>query len=272
MRRAPTTASPSRAEMASAARSAAEEFIALALSAPDPETPVPATPGWSVTDVLGHVSAEPARYHELAHGRGRWPAQVADLPAFNAEQVSTLPTRAPAELAARLRDGLDAFLETIEGFGDDQPLMDFDGDQRVRVDRSLGTLIGEFVVHGHDLARALGRPRRIRPELVPMVLLGQHQVMPGWVDRDRTAGHTATYEFRLRGQETHVYEFHNGHLTVDPPRPGRIDVRISADPVTALLLNYGRIRPWPATLTGKLTAWGRRPWLAAGLVTRFLPP
>ncbi|MEU7219454.1 maleylpyruvate isomerase N-terminal domain-containing protein [Nocardia iowensis] len=262
---------PTRAQMANAASRAAEQFIDLVLSAPDPAAPVPATPGWSITDVFGHVAMEPARYRDLARGKGNWPTRVTDLPAFNAEQIRTLPTRNRTELAAILRDGLASFLNIIEGFGDNQPLMNFDGDQRVRADRSLGTLIGEFVVHGHDIAKALGRPWPIPPHVVPMITLGQHQVLPGWINSTEAAGHTATYEFRLRKLATHIYQFSDGHLTIDPPDPGRIDVHISAEPVTALLLNYGRIDPWLPTLTGKLLAWGRRPWLAGRLVTLFHP-
>ncbi|SFP06227.1 TIGR03083 family protein [Amycolatopsis arida] len=255
------------------AAATAEDFVALALSVPDPDQPVPATPGWSVTDVVGHVAMEPARYRELALGRGEWPARAADLPAFNAEQVRTLPTRRLTELTAILREGLGSLLTTIEGFSDDPPWMNFDGNQRVRADLALGTLIGEFVVHGHDIARAAGRAWPIRPEVVPLILRGQHQVMPGWVDSGRAAGHTATYEFRLRGGERYVYEFRDGRLTVQPPEPERVDVRISAEPVTALLLTYGRIGQagqLRAALTGRLVAWGRRPWLAAGLTRRFL--
>lgn len=249
----------------------ADRFAGLAVSVPEPDRTVAATPDWSVTDVLGHVAMEPGRYRELALGRGDWPSEVADLPAFNAEQVRTLPTRHRGELAERLRADTKALVETAAGFAEDPPMMYFDGDQRVRADRALGTLLGEFVVHGHDIARTANRPWPIDPEHVPLVLAGLHQVLPGWVDPARSAGHTATYEMRLRGIERNVYRFDDGRLTVNPAETGVVDVRISSEPVTALLMNYGRVGPWLPTLTGRVLAWGRRPWLAPGLVRRFLP-
>lgn len=258
-----------RQALISAASEAADRFTDLVLSAPEPERRVPATPDWSVTDVFGHVAMEPGRYRALALGEGAWPSRVADLPAFNAEQVRTLPTRDLGELATILRRDVDGLLETIDGFGEEQPMMFFDGDQQVRADRALGTLLGEFVVHGHDIATLLGRPWPIEPELVPLIMAGLHQVLPGWVNPARAAGHTGVYELRLRGLTRYVYRFDNGRVTVDPPAPERIDVSISADPVTALLLNYGRTSQWRATLTGKITAWGRRPWLALGFTGRF---
>ena len=42
-------------------------------------------------------------------------------------------------------------------------------------------------------------------------------------------------------------------------------VRFSADPATLLLLLFGRIGQWPAILTGKLFAWGPKPWLGPQL-------
>ncbi|MGW8379478.1 maleylpyruvate isomerase family mycothiol-dependent enzyme [Streptomyces sp. ODS28] len=263
-----------RGELASAALSAADAFTELVLSAREPDRRVPATPAWTVTEVFGHVAMEPGRYRDLALGGDEYPEQVAELPAFNAEQVRTLPTRDLPALADRLGKDLRSFVATVQDFGDEQPLMFFDGGQRVRPDLALGTLLGEFLVHGHDIARALGRPWPIAPEYVPLVMEGLHQVLPGWVDPRRAAGHTATYAFRLRGEgacaATYLYRFEDGGLTVDPPGEHRPDVTITASPVTALLLNYGRTSQWRAALTGGTTARGRRPWLAAKLRGRFL--
>ncbi|MRH87737.1 hypothetical protein GFY24_09775 [Nocardia sp. SYP-A9097] len=100
---------------------------------------------------------------------------------------------------------------------------------------------------------------------------GLNQIMPGWVDPDSGERHTATYEYRLRGHTGYIYRFLDGPLTVDPEVSGRIDVHISAEPVTALLLNYGRIGPWRPTVTGQVLAWGRKPWLATTFYRRFLP-
>jgi hypothetical protein len=127
------------------------------------------------------------------------------------------------------------------------------------------------VVHGYDIARVLRTPWPIDAALAPMIIRGQHQVMPGWVDTSNSDGHTATYEFRLRSQESYIYEFTGGSLAVNPDRPRKIDVHISVEPVTGLLLSYGRCSPTTAALSGKILAWGRKPWLAPRFTKRFLP-
>lgn len=256
-------------ELLQAIAEMAPRFVALAKATP-PDMRVPATPAWTVTDVVGHVASEPKRYVELALGGGNWPRRVADLPAFNAQQVAELPTRDTGELTELLTSDVQRLLTTVGAFDDPAPLMYFDGDQQVPADLQLGTFLGELIVHGHDIAHAAGADWPIDPTMVPLVYLGLHQVLPGWVDPQQASGHTATYELRLRGSTSYLYQFTNGRLEVDPEHPRRIDAHISADPVTALLTSYGRIGPMRAAVTGRVTVWGRRPWLALSLRKRFM--
>jgi uncharacterized protein (TIGR03083 family) len=181
----------------------AERVAALALSAPDPDLMVPATPGWSVTDVLGHLALEPTRNRDLILGRGQWPSEVVDLPAFNGQQIRSLPTRNVSDLAATLRAEVAIMLATAADFGDEPTMMKSDATNGSEP-TGTGTLLGEFAVHGHFIAGALGRPWPIEPAHKPIVMHGLHQVMPGWVDPAKAIGHTATYERCPRGLPTTV--------------------------------------------------------------------
>lgn len=244
-------------------------FVALAKSAPA-DRRVPATPAWTITDVVGHVAMEPKRYLELAAGGGDWPRDVAALPAFNAQQIADLPTRDIGELTDLLTLHGQRLSTSVAEYGDQAPLTRFDGDQLVPADLQIGTFLGELIVHGRDIAEAVDEDWPIDPAMVPLVYLGLHQVLPGWVDPTRASGHTGTYELRLRGSTSYVYEFTDGRLTVDPGRPRRIDAHISAEPVTALLTSYGRTGQIGPALAGKVLIWGRRPWLALSLRRRFM--
>jgi hypothetical protein len=137
----------------------AERVAALALSAPDPDLMVPATPGWSVTDVLGHLALEPTRNRDLILGRGQWPSEVVDLPAFNGQQIRSLPTRNVSDLAATLRAEVAIMLATAADFGDEPTMMKSDATNGSEP-TGTGTLLGEFAVHGHFIARS-GVPGRL---------------------------------------------------------------------------------------------------------------
>jgi len=49
-------------------------------------------------------------------------------------------------------------------------------------------------------------------------------------------------------------------------------VHISADPAALLLFMYAREPQWKYIATGRLIAWGRKPWLALTLGGRFQKP
>jgi hypothetical protein len=63
----------------------------------------------------------------------------------------------------------------------------------------------------------------------------------------------------------------DGALTVTR-EDGPVDCHVSADPVALLLVAYGRRSQWGPIVTGKLVAWGRKPWLGPRLVRYLVTP
>ena len=262
----------SRFDYIDAALTTADRFTDLVLGVGDPDTRLPDTPAWTLTDCVGHVAMAPSRFLELARGEGEWCCSAVDVPDFNAKQIANLPTRDVTLLCRRFTDDLRELVDEVSHFHAQVPKMHFDGDRVIRADAALGLLIGEFVVHARDIARAVGARWWVEPDVVLMIIRARQHILPSWVDPLHAAGHSGTYDIRLRGcGERHVYEFTDGELHIDPPKPRRADVHISVDPATALLAGYGRLSPGWVGLTGKGIAWGARPWLAPRLAQRFLP-
>jgi uncharacterized protein (TIGR03083 family) len=177
-----------------------------------------------------------------------------------------------AELATRLRHDLTALCDQVEGYGAAPPSFRFHGGELVPADVALGILLGELVVHGWDIARALRQPWPIDPGHVALIMDGLAPIVPGWVDPRRAHGLDATFRVRLRGQVTYVFSFRDGRLQVDPPDARRVDANISADPAALLLVLYRRQSQWPHIARGRLLAWGRKPWLALTFAGRFHKP
>ena len=250
----------------------ASRFAALVTTAPHPATSVPNTPGWTVRDTAAHLATVVVRYADGPKGRGTWTSTPLELPALNHDQMQALGAAAAGDLAARLCQELATLQAQIRGYGSRLPSFRFHGGQPVRADIALGLLLGELVVHGHDIARALRRPWPIDPGHAALITEALNPILPGWVRSDRIQVFTATFELTLRGHATYIWAFRNGRLQVNPPRPGKVDVHVSGDPAALLLVFYARESPWKHIATGRILAWGRKPWLALALTSHFHKP
>jgi uncharacterized protein (TIGR03083 family) len=249
---------------------AAERLAALVTSVPDPATPLPDSE-WTVREATAHLVTTARRYGEGPEGRGTWVAHPRDLAALNDAENQTLAGLDMPELAACLRRDLAALAAQVRAYGTAPPSFHFHGGEPVAADIALGIQLGELVVHGWDIASAVGRPWPIDPGDVELIFDGVEPILPGWVDHDRAGTLTATFDVRLRGGSTRRWSFTNGRLATTATA-GRPDVTISADPVALLLVFYRRQSQWPHILRGRMLAWGRRPWLAFTLANRFHTP
>jgi len=168
----------SRFDYIDAALTTADRFTDLVLGVGDPDTRLPGTPAWTLTDCVGHVAMAPSRFLELARGKGEWCCSAVDVPDFNAKQIANLSTRDVAVLCRRLTDDLRELVDEVSHFHAQVPKMHFDGDRVIRADAALGLLIGEFVVHAHDIARAVGARWWVEPDVVLMIIRARQHILP----------------------------------------------------------------------------------------------
>lgn len=114
-------------------RANVEAVCALAetLHAEDLSRLVPATPDWTVHDLLAHLAGTPA---DLLADR----MDDAPSPAWTARQVDARAARSPADLVAELQSNVDAVVATLEG--NERP-----------------ALVWDAAVHHADLHEALGK-------------------------------------------------------------------------------------------------------------------
>ncbi|HZU45657.1 MAG TPA: hypothetical protein VFA16_00150, partial [Mycobacterium sp.] len=132
-------------------------------------------------------------------------------------------------------------------------------------------LLGEQLVHGLDIARAAHQPWSIRREDALLVLPAVLELAPNYLRPDRARGVHVSFELRLRGGPRYRIAVDDATGVVGPAGE-RADCVITADPVTFLLVGYGRIPQLSQILRGKLRAGGRKPWLAAKFSTLLASP
>jgi putative sterol carrier protein len=89
-------------------------------------------------------------------------------------------------------------------------------------------------------------------------------MLPYFVNHAAAAGVRASFDLRLRDKDSPRVRltFDDGTLYVASGPAEPVDCHLSADPTAFLLVMYGRQGPLRPALTGKVVAWGRKPWLA----------
>lgn len=222
---------------------------------------------WTVGETATHLVWVTRGYTRWASGRGAPEWGLDRLADTNARLINELPGRRPAALADLFAEGTRGFLETTANLPGDRPVPWFGG-HALSLASATCLVLEEVLVHGYDIAKAIGRPWPIAARHASLAVDGLTSVLPLMVNPQTAGTVTATYAIHVRGGSRFVVRFQGGALTVEPLSAAPFDCHISADPVAFLLVSMGRVSQWRAVARGKLVAWGRKPWL--GLKYRSL--
>jgi hypothetical protein len=132
-------------------------------------------------------------------------------------------------------------------------------------------LLGEQLIHGLDIARAGRRPWSIGRDDALLVIPAVLSLAPKYLRPSRTKDLDISFELRMRGARRYRMAITDGTGVVTVAGE-KADCVITADPVTFLLIGFGRLSQLPQILRGKLRAGGRKPWLAAKFGTLLASP
>ncbi len=240
-----------------------DRFADLLRTIEDGSTRVPRLT-WSVAEVGAHVLSSLRGYRNgVIGGAPAWSA----TPHGQNENDALLglaPERDPVTLAAAVSEAGQSFRDACrERTGE---TLRWHGGVEAPWVGVVGASAGDIMVHGWDIATACGQPWPIAAADAGLYLASSVYVTPFMVDTAKAAGFTATFEFKVRGGAATTFRFDHGSLTVSPGRPARADCRVVVEPVTyTLSVVMGRIPQWRPILTGKMLAYGRRPWLGMKL-------
>ena len=194
------------------------------------------------------------------------------LTAVTAGTLELIPERNPSVLAKLVVDAAQKFLATTAGWSPDEVIRTpwYGSQAALSLGAATGLLAGEQIIHGYDIAQTVGHrwPISTGDALAALPLA----MIPLAVNPATARGHTASYEFRVRGGPRFVVRFCDGVAAVEPVGSQAIDCHLVADPVDLLLVVYGRISQWGPIARGRLLAWGRKPWLGLKFKNLFVNP
>ncbi|MFC5183275.1 maleylpyruvate isomerase N-terminal domain-containing protein [Actinomadura harenae] len=252
-----------------------ERFSELVSAAPDPFAM--ATDAWTIADSVAHVAAIAWMDAILVDPDAAPPPPVPDLferlPRMNVDAVHELNVvvldafaeRGLAALVDRLRECL-AFMHDHTEDRDPSDTVSWIGGAQVTLSGLFGHMINELLLHGHDIAAALGRPWEI-PSRDASYFFGEFIVgmanngVGGLLDGGgRPRARPISVEFRSAYTEPVTLRLANGEVTAHPPSAAP-DVRLTFDPAAFNLMLFGRMSKPRAALTRKIVVGGRRPWL-----------
>jgi hypothetical protein len=271
-----TAGSDIMSEIRAALREVVPSLTALLRSIPDPDAP--SIGSWTVADVAAHLS-HVVRFDTDAIADRQVPAvtvNTAGMAELNATLLAEDDERDPAALADRIAALANEFDDAASRCTSDTVTW-LEGAQ-VAPTAVAGHLLEEYLIHGYDIAAAAGRPwtihRRHALLAIECGVLPLIAALPptAFVNQERSRSFQARIELRLRGGGHTIFVFDNGSLTLDSDPRGDVDAHISADPAALMLTFIGRQGLARPLLTGKVAAWGRRPWRLARMLAAMSPP
>ena len=255
-------------------RSAGRRFTDLVRSIEDPNTKTRDL-DWTLGELAAHV-LQVFRYDvENARGTSE-PFPIIDDDfissgkAHNDRMIEAEPERDPKKLSALLDEVIEQFID-IAAERDPRQWTLLAGDNAMTLANLVGTLLGEVILHGYDIAQTTGKRLTIDPEAARQAVYATTATLPLAVNEETTRDLDVRLEMRIRGGERFTIHLDHGAARTEPAT-GRADLFMSSDPVAYLLVGFGRTSPWPQVLKGKMFSWGRRPSIAVKLPSFFRNP
>ena len=251
-------------------------LVALLRGVPDVDTAAVGT--WTVGDVAAHLSHVFRVDTDAIAGRPVPEAMVTKtgIAEATAKLLAEDGERDPAVLADRIGTIADEFDDAASR--SQSATVDWLQGTRLPPSAVACHLLDECLVHGHDIAKATGRPWPIRRHHALLAIDGGAlpliAALPptAFVNQQKAGSFRARIELRVRGGRRTLMVFEGGSLTLEAGGARDVDAHISADPQALMLVFLGRQGIWKPLLKGKLAAWGPRTWKLARMLTVISPP
>jgi hypothetical protein len=227
---------------------------------------------WNAAQVAGHLLTVLRRYTQRdLTSRDGLSEEATAVTGQNEDELAELGQYSVAEVLDRTWQELADIERILPRNTDLHQRFPFHGGQELDAVGALANLMGEFLIHGRDVALARGKHWRIGSRNAALVLTTGLQVVPGYVHPD--APGDLKLEIRTPESNAWILDLADGELT--SRKAGRReapDVRIYARTEPLLLNLYGRFGISRAALHGTTVIGGRRPWRLARLPRTFLKP
>jgi hypothetical protein len=202
------------------------------------------------------------------------PEAVAATNAKVVSLASFASAGAAADALASAASSLRAAASTMGDLGERRPAPWYGPDVTLPVGSLLSLAVSELLVHGHDLARAVGadlRPSATTAAAAATVAATvMSEMLPRVLDERAARGFTGSFEVRVRDGGRFVLRIADGAASTGAAGSQSVDCVLSLSAYPALLMGFDRVPVWRAIVSGQARAFGRRPWLGLRFDHLFL--
>ncbi len=251
-----------RTQLADEIRTVAGQIAAMIRPLSDTGVPIPSS-DWTVGEAGAHLAITQGLFREIAEGTAISPYEDGRLEVFaevNARSLAGYAERHGPTLANLIVERTHSALEAAARYPDTYRIETHFGPMDVLTGSSY--MLAHLLMHGCPIADALGHPHPIKPAHVELALPFFKMAIVQFFDRKAAAALKATFAIHLRGGARFAVICNRGDVRVEDDLPKRVDVHISANPVTFFYVGTGLVSQWGPIAKGKMIAWGRKPWLA----------
>lgn len=250
---------------------ARRRFVALAVGADPTARVLDGT--WSVQQMVAHVVSVADRYCGVASGDGyRQAERPRDLDRINDEEVSAALAPVPSMLE-RLEEVALVMADFFDRASAESGVFPFHGGVEIDCVAGQTNWLGELLIHGRDIARAVGAPWELSERDMLLVLSGMQQMASAYLHRERARGRRLVVALDVPDARPWVLDIRDGDVQSRPRTAGdRPDAVLRSSATTMALVLYQRLGNLGAMRRGLMITGGRRPWVALGLQRLFEKP
>lgn len=257
-----------RAELRGRIAAARERFDRL-LRGADPQARIPGG-DWTVAQLAAHMVSVTHRYRQIIRGEDfRRAMSVTDMDVINQAEMEALIAPVP-ELADQIQVVADEMDDWFDVHPVDPELVAFHGGAMISGLTTQTNWLGELVMHGADVARAIRTPYTMDERDMLLVARGMMEYGHGFLRRDVSRATNVCVALKIPGARPYLIHIHDGiaefRARTADDRPDAV-MRVRASTLTELL--YKRIGQFTAARQGLLIVGGRRPWVALKLASYF---
>jgi len=236
--------------------------------------PLARPPGmkWTVHQIVAHVLTVARRYQGMAHGREYpHPANPRELDVINQRELEAAMAPIPqlAHQLLTLAAEMDSFFDAVTN---EPATIRFPAGAVIDGITVQTNWLGELLLHGQDVARAVKTPWELPERDMLLVARGLMQVGPAYLRAAISPAIDVCVASQLSGARPYLVHIRHGTAEIRARRPDdHPDAVLRLPASTFTQLFYQRIGLFSAVLRGLRITGGRRPWVALKLMSYFEP-